>query len=1128
MRNLSSRTSVYNNTSELKSRLKLYPYRPVVNQLAKYFTLNGAYIGEDQNDTGNGPVLAHDSIVTSTGRIIRVVSQAALRGTSSNFSFNVYLSPGSFTTETYLHSFTPAPKAWFRPSLAIANDGVTIYLSYVNTSGTVTIKKSVNNASTWTQVDTVSMPATINGTSGAVAMTEAGCTNTTYGQILVLSYEDPYAKIYKYGWSTIHTLSKLDKYYSPRYAQWFDAEALGDGYIQMVSVSANGSSQAQTFRNGVYSDPMMIYGIDPDYPDHQCLISSLTQYGDRLYATLIRKVASGTERLYVNETLLAWTTDGINYAIPENGRISQDATRGKIQIYDDYFYCVSQGNVYKGDFVKSLGNITAAGTEIEAMQHQVSASGDQKTEISATIPYNSVTYPRAHIELYADATGATDQLYASGIVDKYPFSVNPGAATQQVLARGLAGVMNNYYSPIADTFEGQESWYQSLRESDGGQIPYKGAWRFRESSLQWYAPKRREKALGLSLVPVSVSGNWTASVRLSSRGYAFGAGLAFWIELDEDTGEYKDDYLAVIVSNPGTTKIEVIRVTADIVTVLKTITPSISYTAGIFHSLYVSKTSEGINIAFKQSVTGTFSQHLVYYTELGDFREPQKSMVAIAVKPRADILIRSLSDTELTRIYLTSVSDFPNSGVVQIGNERIAYSSKSTSDNSLRILRRGEHGTPISTHSVDDPVYMYNEYALFRGIQLYELRPMLSANDAAKRIITRAGLVYNQKNTIEWDTGDGLPTSVWRATNGHTITSGKVAMNGYMLTTINKSGFDATIVGDILNNGTPSDLGFVIWASDPDVQANCAKTEVFYRYDNGSGTIIMKRNGTVYSVSPWNWAFAPYTDTGQYRTLRILANNEKISLFIDRRLAVQIPMKMGYSPTGYLGVTGANSNLRELVVPELSDPIGSFFWDADDSAASALNKLMEGQSMSIKENPDGSIVASKFRTGRDSLGTWTNDKITQAQKAPDERYWLGGVTVWGKEHWAPMADKYALGTRWIKIEAPYLGTEEECRQEAAYQIALARGQADRREVTGVLDPNAEVFDEVTLEAFGPYLTSGTYVIEAIRTNISPAKWEMQVSLRLKEPIEEKGGSNLGIWGDTTSNYLWGDYPLLWW
>lgn len=1133
MRNLSSRNSIFSSNSRLITTAKLYQYRPIVNQLAKYQTFDGDYIGEEQYDDGNGPVLAHDSVVTGNGKIIRVVSEAALYGTGTHISTTVYdaLSPGNWNQD-YWATLSPAPKNNFRPSLAIANDGLTIYLGYVNTSGTVTIKKSTNYGASWSAHSTLSMPSTIAGTYGAASITQAGCTSSVVGQVMVLSYEEPYLKIYKYGWATIHNIAKSDAFY-PRYAQWFDVEALNNGYLQYIFVGQNGSTNAATYKTGIYSDPIPLIGIDPDYPDHQCLASAITLYGSRLYVNIIRRIASSLGRFYEAETLLGWSTDGLSYSMPENGRISNDMTRGKIQIYDDKFYSVSQSNVYTGDFVKSLGNTSAESISATATSVSLSASSGEKPEMSAKVNYQGVIYPRSQVEIYTDSAAllieGSNQLYSTSIVDRITVAADAAKIESTLLARGMLGVLSNYYSPISDVIDGKDSWHQSLRKDDAGNIPFKGNWRFQESSYQWYKPRNNENALGVSLSPISVRENWTANVRLGPKNYAVGAGLAFFIEMDEDTGSYKDDFLAALVFNTGTTRIDLVRVKEGIITVLKTFTPSISYTAGLMHSLCVSRTVEGIHIAFKQSVTGSWSHHHVYFDELDDFKEPLKSMIGMAVRPRSTLLTRAISSEDGDKVYVQSTSLFPSAGYIKINNEIIEYNNKTSTY--FRIRRRGALATSSATHAIDDTAYISDDYVMFRGLHIYEIGYNPTVAEMIQRIITRAGLEAETVSIIDWDSLDGMPSTVWRQTNGQTVSGGVVEMDDFMLTTAYGASFVGSITGHIRKNGIRSELGFVLWASDPDVPANCSKIEIVYSFLNDVGEIRTSINGDLFAVAPWNWLYHPFSDGEEatdVRRFNIIADNERIMFFIDGRMAAEYPLSLTYSPTGYFGVVGANSDLVSMNIPEIFDPAPFFAWDTEDSASQAIKKLTDGREIFLKENPDGSVKISQFRTGRDNLGTWSNNLVVQSTKQPEERYWIGGVTVWGRDSWAPMADKSAQGTRWVTIEAPYLGTEEDCRREAAYRIALAKGQSEKRSVIGMLDVNAEPFDEVYLEGYIGQLPAGTYVIESIKTSIDIDKWAMSVSLRLKEPITEKSIYNTMIWGDTINNTLWGSSSYVWW
>jgi hypothetical protein len=179
-----------------------------------------------------------------------------------------------------------------------------------------------------------------------------------------------------------------------------------------------------------------------------------------------------------------------------------------------------------------------------------------------------------------------------------------------------------------------------------------------------------------------------------------------------------------------------------------------------------------------------------------------------------------------------------------------------------------------------------------------------------------------------------------------------------------------------------------------------------------------------------------------------------------------------------------------------------------------------GRSFYFIERNTGELEISQFRKiHRESLGSWSDSLLLMRSLNPDERYWAGGVTVWGAEVWAYAADAYGAGGRVDKIDAPFIWSEDSCRVEAKYQVRLLQALRDAIEIEGVVDPCAEPADEVTININGE---NKVYVIENIQVKVTPQINTMSVMLRRSEA--EVSTSATIYWNGA---HLWNETGIGW-
>lgn len=1142
MRNIANRNTIYSRASTTDSSVKIYDYQLSITSEAQYSKIGNPStlisFSEENYDYGKGPIVGYDAVEIGNTGLLRVVSHICLDpavnpntyGCYFNFTWFTGVAPyNTWTTPSWSHNFNDA-KAGFRPSLIYDSNQGKLLLGYVNSSGTITIKKSTNYGQSFTTISSNYALGgdPITGTRGALSLLGVNVDDTP-GRAHAISWEDPHIIYRSYGRPQQYLHMPRDDF-QQNYATWFYQairdEPLSDIYEDTSAgstvytfCSESGLSKLGLYRRGMHSNAIALYGLDPDFQDHKIMISALNKKDNgRIYATINRQMSSGSGTPYDNEVLLGWTDDGINFAIPENGRITTDLNRGKFLILGDYFYLVSQASVHKGKFLKSFGNTTASSSTPRVLSWEYAATSDGKPQQDIIVNHTDEYIGRKSVEIYLG-----NDLYCTGISDKIAKTIGGDEGNQAIVSRGISGLLNNYHTPMADVLDIWDRYSESLKMHQGGLAMYKGMFKMKDDSYIVYSNKVNEECPQLAIAPMTLRGEFFSSIKIKPTNTLADSGLSFWISLTNN-GTYKEDYLSASIRYvSGSYRLSLMRITGNTRTEITYLSLSNAPSNNVAFYILVSRTNEKLWIGYKKSGYSWETKN-IDLGSLGGFEIPRTFSIGTHSELRCSILSSDLNYDNYSKIYVNDVSRFPSSGTVDIEGEAISYSSKGS--NYLVISRRGVSGTTISSHTKGAAVSIQNEYIRYNDIHCYQIGPTFNTEDLIKRIVTRAGVESNIPKVFQWTRDNSL--SIWKSYTNATLDDGATrfgSTEGTAFSSINGSDVSAEAVIDLDSSNNPY-AGFILWGSDPSTIANCSRYEVIYKdNDSGDNEIILRQNGSEIYTIPLLSVVSPDKERMH---LKVTADRYKITFAIDHKMVFEYPLGSGWYPCGYIGIVGKYCHFYHFSISEFMNPAISFAWDIEETADSALKKFFQGRIIFFKESADGTMVISRFAT-KDDLGTWNNSKISKESVVPDDRYWMSGITMWGGETWVPMVDSEGIGTRWEKVDAPYLGSEQLLREEAARYIIISRSFRDGRIINSVLDPNAEVMDKVTLENLpdATLITNGTFVIDEIKVAVTSESSKMQVKLRKLEDFGIKTSGNSTGWSKGIRD-LWSEKGIYWW
>lgn len=827
-----------------------------------------------------------------------------------------------------------------------------------------------------------------------------------------------------------------------RNCHWFDAVALGSE--RLVTFNVNGVQYATLHTPGTgFRDPWPVLAFDPEFGGAQTRIAKLAKIGERVIATAWTRFAGSSDDYDVSYYHLLWTDNGIQWAMPEEGYIGQLACRGKLHTIGNTAYVVGASVSYVGDAVTWLGGSAGVHTSVGSnvvghnLIQDLDKASDAKLPLLVPDDFDKSLLTYGNELVYQIGLEGEGTIPIAALTLDTPGNTLEGnRQTMHMICRGPLKRLISFQAPMDQTISGAESYHVDF--DLGSLYARAGTWSH-ENGVAYCA--RHDGSEGVATVGVQYGGQFQISARVRITGALDGAagGVVFWYEGPQDYYRFE------LSAGKGWLK----QYVAGVETVLASASLTFSMENAQWVDLLV-QYRQGCLWAWATVPYGAW-QAVVSQFSAWTQAEPLRWYAGLfCVMPSAKTT-QPLEYDATHKVDVSSTTGFPASGEIQVNDEIIAYSSKTSSQfgtGEAHSLIRGVRSTRVS-HPTESPVTVAGRRFEVEHFSIFQDGRGMSVADACAMLVTSSGTPFRSTTLVD---DDSAGVRVFPELHGHSW---------------------------VLDGEYSGDFTLYFWTNTTNPPAA------------GVMLTVTGINASINDVASME-EFANYPiSIPSAGAFRVQVEAETIFLWIDGRFATafHVPGKLNWR----VGAVACDGGVTRLVADELFEPAEGVVWAMKESARDVLQRLLEGRDAYLRERSDGSVQVTLLEQ-RDDLGELSGQYFVVYQRAAADQEWASAMIAWGAEEWVMVMEPTADRLRWVQWQTPHIYDRTTLRHRAMRRLRKLWALKDLRTLRGPFDPRVEVGDEVSVAGIRG-IPTGRYLVRSVEIVGEEALLDMQLTLQ---------------------------------
>lgn len=1057
------------------------------------------YAGDDFYDE-NAPVIWGDSCVSTQSVASYIKFRAVCRAAylSTGYDNDMYVSRAIAPTNSWALSLVSLPEnclAGTRIGVHPKDDEVDelYYIWHTDASGNLVRRVLDYNGGSWNW---------ISATTDLTLPTWSGLAihPISEDEAILVGYDDPAIWVKYVIWDEVDEWDLCDygqMFYVPHLsdnmvwqdAHWSDAEYVpgsSDRICIAITTTRWGTAHSLIFDKNawVFSQPREIIASSEEWGNVRARVSGLSEMNSRLWAVVTREpVAYGSVNMAHHVALMS-SADGIKWR--DEDFVTVSPLRGKLLYLADRTYCYVVGNtgVARASATYKLGSdMTAMKNvlyEVNSVNYQVAGPGSAATiNIEAsnadegTLDTDLVE-PENEVEIeYGDGTNI--DTYATALVSSTlrRQTLQEDSFTIPMMGKMSRVTGDRSYIPVAArVYDGPYSLHSNFSYDDGNprltMRAVTGVWTTEEDASA--APNKNVLVCedgGIAVIPQTIySQNFIFRIAWKARGSFHGNTAVFFYE-DEDNFWEAGPRLG----NAGVHILGIWRTINGVRSLMCTAKP-LNLTTDSWYTLYVEVRPQRIRVFMKASDSYDFStgtSWVVCYPYSTTTGYPSGgSYVGLNVDA---LEIGTLAGWLASGASGSGLASGVSGGTVD-GAESITLidlgASFTSADLGKYIRTENERRKIVRINSATS-VLLDNWWAAAPASG----DPYAIEGDGETQI---AGAVYKEiwycDGMIPWTiddiVGDIIEMSGCDITEEYDGTIGTLSASSPVRRDI-----------DVKMNTANSTNRIALWTSTTDTSGATAysglKVEeaVYYsKLTSVESDGVSGQTETVIARHP-NMVPTLFLGAGSNRDIHFHCTQDYIAVSCNGHFLTAFPATE-LSVGGHI----AKITSGTVTATEFCQPQDSFLWDANEKAASALQRLLKGRNVKLIERSDGSISYSRFETALGDAGDY-DITMVETNDLQDGAFSTSLVELVGAEESAFHIDIESArrALKYARIDNPTIDTMQEALVEAVN--VLEREKQSYERVATMLyapDPALELED-----VFGITGRAESYVVDSIQT-----------------------------------------------
>lgn len=886
---------------------------------------------------------------------------------------------------------------------------------------------------------------------------------------------------------TEHTL-RFDDEVRAVDAHWSDAEYLNNPEFTccvIARVTRWGSTKSYTyvFPFDAWSQGREIYPSQELFGNMRIVASSMSTIDSRLWAVTTREIIGTDDLRYAQHIALISSPDGVHWR--DEYYVTNATLRGKLLYVDGETYCHVVGNasVARAEATTRLGydapSLKYTLDEVTSFQYQLpGVSAAPTLQLSAILSDPDV------LELVDAGNEATLSLGAYPLID-YPYLLyatvdmhsdfreqRSGSDSLDISCYGKMARLvgdNAYRLPSARYYNSPYVHFSQFTTPDGNPLlnlrQVTGTWTMYEVIAQrpkWYLHCTRA---GISLLPYQFGTEGVLfRARFQFKVYVKDFWFVFWYEDEENY------WRCGLVRDSGVRKLGIQKIVGGEATNLGTWDTDPAPVVDTWYTMYLEVSGTRIRCWYVEDDSFEFDGALgtiVYTADDSDGPLPTEHHVGLAlVAYDEDENAYDYGDASgAASSTLTDSSktwgDLTGYWVICNGQEREIESNTSTSLTLTapwgEVPSVGDHYVIYTAESIQGPGAWISEVFISEGLVPW------SVDEIADDVLEMSGV------------------------------------DRYAC-------FDSLVAYETAVYTRDLDLTFAAWANTQIVVFWASSTEagmwsgfrlLIYAYyailkqvsytGTGQEEVVLAQHPIAYPNTSLGSATATY---------RVQAGNGALYLSINGKLATAFPLEVNW-PSGYCWLeTAAYGSVREFSSVE-----DGMIWDANEPAASVLERLLKDRRGKLIELPDGSIAVSRFEDEPlDDAGNYTTQQVAIGYGEVGREI-VSLIEMVGAEDRAGVLQPFLARRRlrYARVDSPMssgpYGTLADAQRAAALALSRARPASV---MLHIADPGLGVEHRVGVTEPGSSATK--YITESVSFSLSTSVdegVEVQASFRAR-------------------------------
>lgn len=828
-----------------------------------------------------------------------------------------------------------------------------------------------------------------------------------------------------------------------RNCHWFDAVALGSD--RLVTLNVNGVQYGTLHTPGTgFRDPWPVLAFDPEFGGAQTRIAKLTKVGERVIATAWSRFAGSSDDYDVSYYHLLWTDNGVQWAMPEEGYIGQLACRGKLHTIGNTAYVVGSSVSYVGDAVAWLGGNAGVHTSVGSnvighnLIQDLDKASDAKLPLLVPDDFDKslLTYGNELVyQIGLEGEGTVP--IATMTLDTPGNTLEGNRQTMQMICRGPLKRLISFQAPMDQTISGAESYHADFDQ--GSLYARAGTWSH-ENGIAYCA--RHDGSEGVATVGVQYGGQFQINTRIrittSSAMESATGGVVFWYEGPQD-------YYRVQLANNA---VALVRVSAGVQTTLASAALTGGWNPETWYDLLI-RYHGGALLVWVRPAGGAWQGALNFssWTE----PEPLRWYAGLYCALPSTKTTQPLAYDATHKVDVGSTTGFPASGEIQVNDEIISYSSKTSGQfgtGEAHSLIRGVR-SPRASHPTESPVTVAGRRFEAEYFSIFQDGRAMSVADACAMLVTSSGTPFRSTTLVD---DDSAGVRVFPELHGHSW---------------------------VLDGEYSGDFTVYFWTNTTNPPAAGVMLTV-----TGSETSL----NDVASMEEFAYYPISIPSAGDFR---IQVEAKTIFLWIDGRFvaAFHVPGKLNWR----VGAVACDDGVTRLVANELFEPAEGVVWAMKETARDVLQRLLEGRDAYLRERSDGSVQVTLLEQ-RDDLGELSGQYFVVYQRAAADQEWASAMIAWGAEEWVMVMEPTADRLRWVQWQTPHIYDRTTLRHRAMRRLRKLWALKDLRTLRGPFDPRVEVGDQVSIAGIRG-IPAGRYLVRTLEVMGEPALLDMQLTVQ---------------------------------